>query len=430
VSVEERMRAVWRSSAGPEGDGWMEIERKIEAAEAQRRRRRWMAGGGALAAAALLVVAGIGILGDDDGQEVDAGPVADESTTSTTETTTTTEAPDDVDDEPATGPSPYVWEGAASGPGEAATRFLTEVVDMTSPVVLEERQGDSTSWEVLVAPRSDLRQLVTTVLVRSEGDGFGVLGSLSPNIELDSPEAGDVVGSRVALRGRARAFEGTVDVAVVEDGGREVGRGFVTGSGGPDLGPFDGRVAVGETSARAGALVLRTASAEDGSVLEATVVRVRFAACDVPDGEAGGSGRTVLVHFLCGEPDPYPVVIALPRPIGEGSGVLRAALEAQLEGPTEAEREAGIESQFAPASAGLLRGVTVSDGLAVVDLDGRIRQELSQVGTSAGGVGFLDQLDATVFQFSTVDRVEYRIDGSCDAFYEWLQSACEVRGRH
>ena len=26
-----------------------------------------------------------------------------------------------------------------------------------------------------------------------------------------------------------------------------------------------------------------------------------------------------------------------------------------------------------------------------------------------------------------VQRVEYRLGGSCDAFFEWLQSECEVR---
>jgi hypothetical protein len=31
-----------------------------------------------------------------------------------------------------------------------------------------------------------------------------------------------------------------------------------------------------------------------------------------------------------------------------------------------------------------------------------------------------------VFQFDWVRSVEYRLDGSCDAFWEWLQRSCQV----
>lgn len=38
----------------------------------------------------------------------------------------------------------------------------------------------------------------------------------------------------------------------------------------------------------------------------------------------------------------------------------------------------------------------------------------------------MSQFNATVFQFPTVTSVEYRINGSCDDFFEWLQRVCSV----
>ena len=56
-----------------------------------------------------------------------------------------------------------------------------------------------------------------------------------------------------------------------------VGTGIVMGGANGELGPFDGTVTFTRPSASAGALMLLTRSAEDGSVTEATVVRVKFA---------------------------------------------------------------------------------------------------------------------------------------------------------
>lgn len=42
----------------------------------------------------------------------------------------------------------------------------------------------------------------------------------------------------------------------------------------------------------------------------------------------------------------------------------------------------------------------------------------------------LQELEGTVFQFPEIQSVEFRIDGSCDLFWEWLQYACHVEERH
>jgi hypothetical protein len=443
MSVEDRMRDLWRSGSGDvadDGDGLARIERKVAAAERERRRRRTAYGVLSAAAAAIVVVAGFALVGDGDPQQVDTGPLASDASTSSSSMRTTTVPPPTTEVPPAEEPDRYVWTGEAGSPEEAATTALGELAGMATTVVVDTRDGDdvggavTATWEVDVLPREDLRAFVTTVVVhRLEHDGrayFGVAGSSSPNIQLESPRPGDRIASPFRPVGSARAFEGNVLVSIVQDGGQVLGEGFVTGSGDATPRPVHGEVRFDGPTEDMGAAVLYTSSAEDGRVLEATVVRVGFARCGPFDEAPGAGGRVVLVHFLCGEPaSPHYGVVGVERRVGEGSGVLRSALEEQLVGPSAGERARGLFSQFTPEAGGLLRGVTIADGTAVVDFDDRMRTELSAVSTSAGGLGFLDQLDATVFQFPTVERVEYRLDGSCEAFYEWLQSACEVRDR-
>jgi hypothetical protein len=162
-------------------------------------------------------------------------------------------------------------------PQKAARGFAEDLVGFTDPLVGEFRQGDSRSGEVEV--RAAETGPVTTVLVRQLDDGsWWVLGSETADIQLTRPTAGSTITSPVTLAGSARAFEGTVDVRVVADGEADpVGTGFVTGSGGPELGPFEGRIEFrAPDAADAGALLLTTTGGEDSVIWQATVVRVRF----------------------------------------------------------------------------------------------------------------------------------------------------------
>jgi hypothetical protein len=73
--------------------------------------------------------------------------------------------------------------------------------------------------------------------------------------------------------------------------------------------------------------------------------------------------------------------------------------------------------------------VTIAGGHAVVDL-GDLRSVIPNASTSAGSALLLAQIDATVFQFRSVESAEYRLQGSCEAFNEWLQfGGCEPRTR-
>ncbi len=135
----------------------------------------------------------------------------------------------------------------------------------------------------------------------------------------------------------------------------------------------------------------------------------------------------VYAFFTCaGAPlpsDPRPV--AREAQAADPEGRLEAAVSGLLAGPTQAERQAGYTSFFSEETALALNSAVIdADGLATVDL-GDIRF-LSNASTSAGSEVLLGELNATVFQFDEIVAVEYRINGSCRAFWEWLQRACEV----
>ncbi len=114
------------------------------------------------------------------------------------------------------------------------------------------------------------------------------------------------------------------------------------------------------------------------------------------------------------------------RPVTGPSPEVRTALVWLLRGPTSEERAAGMHSWFSEATADALRSVEVaSTGRATIDFRD-LRQLIPNASSSAGSTMLLQELNGTVFQFPEIQSVEYRIDGSCDAFWEWLQYACRI----
>jgi hypothetical protein len=118
-------------------------------------------------------------------------------------------------------------------------------------------------------------------LYRLDGGGWMVLGVRGRAIQVDGPARLQPISSPLALRGRASAFEGTVNVKVTQDGpGRDpvLGSSFVTGSGEATPGPFSGRIAFRPPTAASGWVIFSEyGAASGGGVVQATAVRVRFA---------------------------------------------------------------------------------------------------------------------------------------------------------
>lgn len=100
--------------------------------------------------------------------------------------------------------------------------------------------------------------------------------------------------------------------------------------------------------------------------------------------------------------------------------LLRGAMQALLAGPTKAERARGYGGWFSAKTAGHLRSVRVSNGIAFVDFR-TFAQEIPNASSSCGSTLLLAQLDRTTTQFPSVKRTVYSFDGSRHAFYGWLQ---------
>jgi len=257
----------------------------------------------ALAVVALIVVAiGAFLLvdggDDDDEQSVASSSSAAATTPSTQPATSGPAATEPPSTEPTTTPAPTtdaasttvpddptrtaIWPWAETDmrfddPIDAATSYATDFLGFDEPLIGEFLAGDSRSGEVAIMP--DTIGPTTVVFVRqlTDDDTWWILGSAAENIVLDEPETGDVVESPLPLVGEARAFEGTVEVEIRADGNAEpIEVGFVTGSGGPEPGPFDDEIEFVSPGSGGGSLVLISRSPEDDSVLEAGSIRIFF----------------------------------------------------------------------------------------------------------------------------------------------------------
>jgi hypothetical protein len=147
---------------------------------------------------------------------------------------------------------------------------------------------------------------------------------------------------------------------------------------------------------------------------------VALAACGADEGDelVLMDMHTVEVWFTRNE-EPTP---ARRRVAG---APLDGALRALVLGPTAEERADGLTSWFSPETRNVIRRVQAADGDVIVDFRD-LPDLIPGASTSAGSQHLLASLDYTVFQFDWVETVEYRLDGSCDAFWEWLQRSCEV----
>jgi len=105
---------------------------------------------------------------------------------------------------------------------------------------------------------------------------------------------------------------------------------------------------------------------------------------------------------------------------------LREAFERLLRGPVAQQQAGEKHSWFSAETANALRSAAVdSTGNAIVDFHD-LRPLIPNASSSAGSASLLDELNSTVFQFTEIRSVEYRMEGSCDLFWEWLQYGCHI----
>lgn len=112
------------------------------------------------------------------------------------------------------------------------------------------------------------------------------------------------------------------------------------------------------------------------------------------------TSRKVTVYFINSDLSAVPVTRTVTT-----SSVARAVVEAIIAGPTQSESAAGLVTSMPPGS--LLLGLTISDGVAVVDLS----REAEAGGGSSAITTRLAQLVYSLTEFDSVDSVQILIDG-------------------
>lgn len=148
--------------------------------------------------------------------------------------------------------------------------------------------------------------------------------------------------------------------------------------------------------------------------------------CDL--APARRTSRTVLVYLqktdiAGGSSGDRRNFVAAERRItdAEARAPLRAAVRKLMEGPTRRERRLGCVSNLSH-DAHLLADVALLGGEAVIDFAPAFPRELGIVSTTHAGTVFLTQLELTAFQFPNVRSIRLEIDGSCEAFGEFMQA--------
>ncbi|MGB5757461.1 MAG: GerMN domain-containing protein, partial [Acidimicrobiales bacterium] len=138
--------------------------------------------------------------------------------------------------------------------------------------------------------------------------------------------------------------------------------------------------------------------------------------------QPGPQGQTE-VYFSVADGSDCAAVQAFPRDVPADTDRFRATFDQLVAGPTDDEAASGVGSFFSSETSDVVRSVTIIDGLLLVDFVD-LRPLLSNASTSCGSEALLAQLDATAFQFPSVQRVRYQMEGSCDGFANWLQREC------
>ncbi len=137
------------------------------------------------------------------------------------------------------------------------------------------------------------------------------------------------------------------------------------------------------------------------------------------------NATTVKVFFSSGDPDECGAVVGFERTARSVADPIRFAFDELVKGPRSSEKSDGAFSFFSGITNNTVRSTTTDGDVLVVDFDDfRAALTPSGASTSCGSAALLGQLNATAFQFDEVDTVRYELEGSCNAFGEWLQRDC------
>lgn len=194
---------------------------------------------------------------------------------STTPTTTTVPV---LHSQPHDAVWPYFNDGVRYITARAvALGFAQTYIGMSSPTTENVTSVGATAGTVTVRPY--VGGPVTSVKVYEDVSRktWWVSGSTTADIRVSEPQPGSVVHSPLHTAGTSTAFEAVVNVHVRADGlSTPLVSSVVMGGSNGVMGNFTKDFAFDTTTSAAGAVVFSVRSAKDGSVIEATVVRLHW----------------------------------------------------------------------------------------------------------------------------------------------------------
>lgn len=227
----------------------------------------------------------------------------------------------------------------------------------------------------------------------------------SRNITISSPRPDDAItGNALTLSGTARTFENAFAYRVTGGDGGILAEGHSMAKG--EMGhfnPYSLRVPLKPGYTGDALLEVFQFSAKDGSEIDKVSIPIRV----VSDGTAGlMTLRIYLTNAAKGTAKDCRAVFARNRQVEKTVAVAERALNALLEGPSDAERREGYGSEI-PAGT-RLRDITIENGRAVADFS----PELNRIAGACAVTAARSQIEQTLRQFPTVTSVTITVNGS------------------
>ncbi len=137
------------------------------------------------------------------------------------------------------------------------------------------------------------------------------------------------------------------------------------------------------------------------------------------EDEPTDEDATILqIYFPCGVTDLAIGGTYVYREVPPTDLVLTTTIRELTKGLETDEVALGFRSPFSEAANGSFLGVSLAEGTAFLEFNDAIFP--AGADTAEGAQIFLSTLNANVFQFASISAVEYRIGGSCDAFWQRL----------
>ena len=226
-------------------------------------------------------------------------------------------------------------------------------------------------------------------------------------IRVTAPLAGAAVKSPLNISGQARGFwyfEASFPVKLLDNSGQILAAGIATAQSDwmtEDFVSFRAELNFTAATATDGVLVLQKDNPSGLPENDAAVmIPVRIEPSGTSTVKAFFNNDKMDPEFSCNK------VFGVDREIAYTPAVARAALEAMLLGPTEAEKGEGYFTSVNPGVA--IQSLVIDGGIARVDFDLEIEARL---GGSCRVSAIRTQIEETLKQFPTVESVVISVNG-------------------